>query len=173
MAAKPPTDHCKCSHQLGYCSHPGKYASTGRVKSTHLWDYWTNSHPICRASSPETWNCPVTKLCLFANSWTAACQTSLSFTISQSLLKFMSIESMMLSNHLIFCHPFLLLPSIFPSIRVFSNELALCTRWLKYWSFSFSVSPSSEYSGLISLRIDWSDLLAIRRTLKSLFQHHN
>ena len=110
---------------------------------------------------------------LFSASWTVACQTSLSFTISQSLLKFMSIESMMLSNHLIICHPFLLLPSIFPSMRVFSNELALCIRWLKYWSFSFSVSPSNEYSELISFRIDWSNLLAIQQTLKSLFQHHN
>ena len=93
--------------------------------------------------------------------------------LSMSLLKFMSIESMMLSNHLIICHPFLLLPSIFPSMRVFSNELALCIRWLKYWSFSFSVSPSNEYSELISFRIDWSNLLAIQQTLKSLFQHHN
>ena len=118
MAAKPPADHCKFPHQLGYCSHLGKDASTGRVKSTHLWDYRTNSHPIFRASSPETWNCPVTKMCLFANSWTAACQTSLSFTISQSLLKFISIESVMLSNHLILCY-LLSLPSIFPSIRGF------------------------------------------------------
>ena len=88
---------------------------------------------------------------LFGTPWTAACQTSLSFTISQSLLRLMSIESVMPSNHLIFCHPLLLLPSIFPSIRVFSNESALLIKWPKYWSFSFSISPSKEYSGLISL----------------------
>ena len=93
------------------------------------------------------------------------------FTISQSLLKFISIKSVMPSNHLILCHPLLLLSSIFPSIRVFSNESALCIRWLKYWSFSFSIHPSNEYSGLISLRIDWFDLLAVQGTLKSLLQH--
>ena len=105
--------------------------------------------------------------------WTAACQASLSFTISWSLLKLMSIESVMPSNHLILCHPLLLLPSIFPSIRVFSKELALCIRWPKYWSFSFSISPSSDYLGLISFRIDWFDLLAVQGTLKSLLQHHS
>ena len=103
--------------------------------------------------------------------WTAACQAYLSSTISWSLLKFMSIESVMLSTHLILCRPFLLLPSILPSIRVLSNELALCIRWPKYWSFSFS--PSNEYSGLISFRINWFDLLAVQGTLKSLLQHHN
>ena len=108
---------------------------------------------------------------LFVTPWTAACQASLSITISQSLLKLMSIESVMPSNHFILCHPFLLLPSIFPSIRVFSNELALHIRWLKYWRFSFSISPSSEYSGLISFKIDWFDLLAVQGTLKSLLQH--
>ena len=108
---------------------------------------------------------------LFATAWTTACQASLSFTISQSLLKLMSIESVMPSNHLILCHPLLPLPSLFPSIRVFSNELALCIRWPKYWSFSFSISPCSEYSGLISFRIDWFDLLAVQGTVKSL-QHH-
>ena len=105
--------------------------------------------------------------------WTAACQASLSFTISQSLLKLMSIELVMPSNHLILCHPFLLLPSIFPSIRVFSNELALCIRWPKYWSLSFSISPSNEYSGLISLRIGWFDLPAIQGILQSLLQYHS
>ena len=105
--------------------------------------------------------------------WTAAHQASLSFTISQSLLKPMSIELMMPSNHLVLCHPLLLLPSIFPSIRVFSIKLALCIRWPKYWRFSFSISPSSEYSGLISFRIDWLDLLAVQGTLKSLLQHHS
>ena len=97
---------------------------------------------------------------LFVTPWTAACQASLSFSISQSLLKLMSIASLMPSNHLILCHPLLLLPSIFPSIKVFSNESALHIRWPKYWSFSFSISPYSEYSGLISFRIDWFDFLA-------------
>ena len=106
-----------------------------------------------------------------AVSWAAAHQISLSFTISWSLLKFMSIESMMSSNHLILCHPLLLLPSVFPSIRVFSNQSALPIRWPKYWSFSFSISPSSEYSGLISFGIDWFDLLALQGSLKSLLQH--
>ena len=108
---------------------------------------------------------------LFATPWTAAPQASLSFTISQSLLKLMSIESMMPSNHLILCHPLFLLPSIFPSIRVFSNELVLHIRWPKCWSFS--ISPSNEYSGFISFRIDWLDPLAVQGTLKSLLQHHS
>ena len=110
---------------------------------------------------------------LFATPWTAAHRASLSFTISQSLLRLMSIESVMPSNHLILCCPLLLSPSIFPSIRVFSNESALHIRWPKYWSFSFSISPSKEYSGLISFRIDWLDLLAVQGTLKSLLQHHS
>ena len=110
---------------------------------------------------------------LFVTSWTAACQASLSFTISWRLLKFMSIELVILSNHLILCHPLLLLLSIFPSIRVFSNELALPIRWPKYWSFSFSISPSNKYSALISFRIDWFDLLAVQGTLRSLLQHHS
>jgi len=105
--------------------------------------------------------------------WTAACEASLSITNSQSLLKLMSIELVMSSNHLILCRPLLLLPSIFPSIRVFSNESALHIWWPKYWSFSFSISPSNEYSGLISFRIDWLDLLAVQGTLKSLLQHHS
>ena len=109
---------------------------------------------------------------LFATPWTAACQASQSITNSQSLLKHMSIESVMPSNYL-FCRPVLLLPSVFPSIRVFSNQLFLRIRWPKYWSFSFSISPSNEYSGLISFRIDWFDLLAVRGTLKSLLQHHS
>ena len=110
---------------------------------------------------------------LFATPWTAACQASLSITNSQSLLKLMSIESVMPSNHLILCRPLLLLPSIFPNIRVFSNELVLHIMWPKYWSFSFSLSPSNEYSGLISLRIDWFDVLAVQETLKSLLLHHS
>ena len=100
--------------------------------------------------------------------WTAACQASLSITNFQSLLKLMSIELVMPSNHLILCHPHLLQPSIFPSIRVFSNKSVLCIRWPKYWSFSFSISPSDEYLGLISFRMDWMDLLAVQGTLKSL-----
>ena len=109
---------------------------------------------------------------LFAIPWTAALQAPLSFTISQSLLKLMCIESVMSSNHLILCCP-LLLSSIFPSIRVLSNESAVCIRWPKYWSFSFSNSPSNEYSGLISFRIDLCDLLAVHRILKSLLHHHS
>ena len=105
--------------------------------------------------------------------WTAACQTSLSFTISWSLLKLMSIESVRPSNHLFLCHPLLLLPSIFPCISVFSNESPLHIRCPKYWSFSFSISPSNDYSGLISFRIDQFDLLAVQGTLKSLFQHYS
>ena len=108
-----------------------------------------------------------------ATAWTIAHRASLSFTISQSLLKLMSTEVVMPSNHLILCHPLLLLPSIFPSIRDFSSESVLCIRWPKYWSFSFSISPSNEYSGLISFRIDWFDLLAIQGTLKSLLQYHS
>ena len=104
---------------------------------------------------------------------TAARQASLSFTVSQSLSKFMSIESVIPFNHLILCHPLLLLPSIFPSKRVFSNESVLCIRWPKYWSFSFNISPSNEYSGLISFRMDWLDLLAVQGTPKSLLQHHS
>ena len=106
--------------------------------------------------------------------WTAAHQTFLSIPNSRSLLKLMSsIESMMPSNHLVLCHPLFLPPSILPSIRVFSNESVLCIRWPKFWSFSFSISPSNEYSGLISFGIDWSDLLAVQGTLKSLLQHHS
>ena len=105
--------------------------------------------------------------------WTSACQASLSFTISQSLLKLMSIELVMPSNHLILCHPLLFLPSIFPSIRVFSSESALCFRQPKYCSFGFSISPCNEYSGLISFRIDCFDLLAVQETLKSLLQYHS
>ena len=104
---------------------------------------------------------------------TAACQASLSITNSQSLLKLMSIESVMPSNHLILCHPLLLLPSLFLSIRVFSNESVLCNRWPRYWSVSFSISPSNEYSELISFRIDWFDLFAIQGPLKSLLQHRS
>ena len=109
---------------------------------------------------------------LFATPWTAAYQASQSIANSRSLLKLMSIESVMPSSHLILCCPLLLLPSIFPSISVFSKESVLRIRWLKYWSFSFSISPSNEYSGQISFRMEWLDLLAVQGTLKSLLQHH-
>ena len=109
----------------------------------------------------------------FATPWNAACQASLSITNSWSLLKFMSIKSVMPSNHLILCCPLLLPPSVFPSIRFCSNELVLRIRWPKYWSFSFSISPSNEYSGLISFRIYWLDLLGVQGTLKNLLQHHS
>ena len=110
---------------------------------------------------------------LFVIPWTAACQAPLSFTISQSLLKLMSIQSVMPYNHLIPGCPLLLLPSIFPNIRVFSSESVLFSRWPKYWSFRVSISPSNEYSGLISFRMDWFDFLAVQGTLKSLLQHHS
>ena len=110
---------------------------------------------------------------LFATSWITSWQTSLSITNSQSLLKLMSIESVMPSSHLIFCRPLLLLPPIPPSIRVFSSESTLHMRWPKYWRFSFSISPSNEHPGLISFRMDWLDLLAVQGTLKSLLQHHS
>ena len=110
---------------------------------------------------------------LFATPLTAACQACLSITNSRSLRKLKSIESVMPSNHLILCCPLLLLPSIFPNIRVFSNESALCIRWPKYWSFTFNISPSNEHPGLTSFRMDWLDLLAVQGTLKSLLQHHS
>ena len=125
-----------------------------------LFFFFSSVHSLCRV-----W--------LFVTPWTAAHQALLSITISQSFLKLMPIELMMPSNHLILCHPLLLLPSIFPSIRVFSNELALLIRWPKYWSFSFSISPSNEYSGLISFRTDWFDLLAVQGTLEHLLKHHS
>ena len=112
-------------------------------------------------------------VCLFATPWTAARQASLSISNFQSLLKLMSIESVMPSNHLILCRPLLLPPSVFPSIRIFSNESALRIRWPKYWSFSFNISPSNEHPGLLSFRMDWLDLLAVQGTLKSLLQHHS
>ena len=122
-----------------------------------------------RPSSVQSLSC----IQLFATPWTSACQASMSITNSQSLLKLMSIESVMPYNHLILCRPLLLLPSVFPNIRVFSNESALCIRWPKYWSFSFSISPFNEHSGLISFRMNWLDLLAVQGTLKRLLQHHS
>ena len=116
---------------------------------------------------------PHSRIQLFETPWTATCHASVSITNCQSLLNLMSIESVMPSNHLILCCPLLLLPSVFPSIRVFSNESVLHIRWPKYWSFSFSISPSKEYSGLISFGMDWLDLLAVQGTLKSLLQHES
>ena len=116
---------------------------------------------------------PLSPVLLILTPWTAACQASMSITNSRSLLKLMSIESVMPSNHLILCRPLLLLPSVFPNIRVFSNESVLRIRWPRYRSFSFSISSANEYSGLISFRMDWLDLLAVQRTLKSLLQHHS
>ena len=125
----------------------------------------------------DSWQLSVQFSCsvvqLLVTPWTAACQASLSITDSWSLLKLMFIESVMPSNHLILCRPLLLLPSILPSIKVLSNESVLHIRWPKYWSFSFSISPSNEYSGLISFRMDWFDLLAVQGTLKSLLQHYH
>ena len=130
---------------------------------------WLSCMQALQFSSVQSLSC----VRLFVIPWTAACQVSLSITNSQSSLKLTSIESVMPSNHLILCHPLLLPSSVFPSIRVFSNESALRIRWPKYWSFSFSISPSSEYSGLISRRMGWLDLLAVQGTLKSLLQHHS
>ena len=117
--------------------------------------------------------CSVAKLCPLCGPMDAAHQAFLSFTVSQSLLKFLSIDSVMLSNHLILCHPLLLLLSIFTSTKFFSSDLALPIRWPKHWSFSFSISPSNDYSGLMSFRIDWFDLHTVQGTLKSLLRHHN
>ena len=125
--------------------------------------------PILRFSSVQSLSC----VQLFVTTWTAAHQASLSITNSWSPPKPMSIESVMQSNHLILCHPLFLLPSIFPSIRVFSNESALCIWWPKYWSFSLNIYPSNEHPGLISFRMDWLDLLAVQGTLKSLLQYHS
>ena len=142
--------------------------------------HWDIVHKVIKycIENKISWACLLLLLshsvmCYSATPWTAACRVSLSFTISRSLLKLTFIELMMPSNHLILCCPLLLLPSIVPSIRVFSSESVLHIRWPKYWSFSFNISPSNEYSGLISFRIDWFDLLAVKGTLKSLLQHHN
>ena len=143
---------------------------------SHLWSLspWTISvsilSAICGIQASQELS---VQFPFFTLPWTAACQASLSITSSQSLLKLRSIKSVMPSNHLILCHPLLLLPSIFPSFRVFSNKSVLRIRWPKYWSFSFSISPSNGYSGLISFSIDWFDLLAVQGTLNSLFQHHS
>ena len=136
-----------------------------------LWKNYSEPLPMLKSgfcfSSVQSLSC----VQLLETPWTAACQASLSITISQSLLKVMSIEAVVLSNQLIFCCPLLLLSLIFPSIGVFFNESALCIRWPKYWSFSFSISSSNEYSGLISFRIDWLDLLTVQRILKRVFSN--
>ena len=130
-------------------------------------------HVKCRNIASVSSVQSLSRVQLFATPWTAAHQASLSITNSRSLLKLMSIKSVMPSNHLILCHPLLLLPPISPNIRIFSNESPLCIRWLKYWSFSFNISPTNEHPGLISFRMDWLDLLAVQGTLKSLLQHHS
>ena len=143
-------------------SHPLLLQLSSRVLPLHLCIYSVQFSSV-------HW---LSRVWLYATPWTTARQTSLSITNSRSLPKLMSIELVMPSNHLILCRP-LLLPSIFHNIRVFSNELTLCIRWPKYWSFSFSISLFDEYSGLISFRVDWFDLLAVQGNLKSLFQYHN
>ena len=140
-----------------------RFLTTGSPGTSLCLSSWMNGYSV--QSPSHVW--------LFATPWTAARQASLSITNSWSSPKLMSVESVMPSNHLILCHPLLLLPSIFPSIRVFSNESALRIRWPKYWSFSFNISPSNEHPGLISFRMDWLDLLAVQGTLKSLLQHHS
>ena len=146
-----------------------------RGVNPRLLHWQPDSFPLSRQGSTTHLSSvqSLSRVLLFATPGTAARQASLSITNSWSLLRLKSIKSVMPSNHLILCHPFLLLPSIFPSIRVFSNELVLCIRWPKYWSFWFSISPSSEYSGLISFRMDWLDLLAVQGIFKSLLQHHS
>ena len=142
---------------------------TWAKQNCSLIDKWIKKIYIFYISSVQS----LSHVWLSATPWTAARQASLSITNSCSLLKLMSIETVIPSNHLILCHPLLLLPSIFPSIRVFSNESVLCIRWPQYWSFSFIISPSNEYLGVISFRMDWLDLLAVQGTLKSLLQHHS
>ena len=139
------------------------------IPTAQLGDGWQNNPVYLSVSSLQSLSC----VWLFETPRTEEHQASLSITNSRSLLKLMSIKSVMPSSHLILCRPFLLLPSIFPSIRVFSSESVHCIRWPNYWSFSFSISPSNEYSGLISFRIDCFDLLAVQETLKSPLQHHN
>ena len=146
----------------------------GLFKSKMWWYLLIALHNTSHRSGLKKCCCSATQLYLtLCDPWTTGHQASLSFTISLSLRRLMFTESVMPSNHLVLCHPLLLLPSVSPSIRVFSNKLALYIRWPKYWSFSFSISPTNKYSGLISFRIDWFDLLAVQSTLKSLLQHHS
>ena len=147
-----------------------------KKKGTPSWSLFISYKPFLCTFHIKFLISPVQSLScvqLFVTPWTVARQASLSITNSWSLLKLMSIELVIPSNHLILCHPLLFLPSIFPSIGVFSNESALCIRWPKYWSFSFNITPSNEHPGLISSRMDWLDLLAVQGTLKSLLQHHS
>ena len=154
----------------------GKYAN-GQELGSYIDRSMTSCWQKCQSSNPMEKShqfSSITQLYrTLVTPWTAVCQASLSITNSQSLLKLMSIKSVMPSNHLILCCPLPLLPSFFPSIRIFSDESVLCIKWPKYWSFSFSICPSNEYSGLISFRMDWLDLLAVQGTLKSLLQHHS
>ena len=147
----------------------------GRSKRKATYGYIWLIHIVVQQRPAQHWKAAIVQslshVQLFATLWTTALQASLSFTIAQSLFKLMSIELVMPSNHLILCRPLLLLPSIFLSIRVFSNQSALCIKWAKYWSFS--ISPSNEYSELLYFKIDWFDLLAVQGTLKSLLQHHS
>ena len=145
-----------------------------KPRNITFWLYWCLSYHALRNSLTLKFSSvQFSRVWLFVTPWTAAHQASLSITNSRSSPKPMSIESVMPSNHLILCHPLLLQPSIFPSIRVFSTESTLCMRWPKYWSFSFNISPSNEHPGLISFRMDWLDLLAVQGTLKSLLQQHS
>ena len=169
----------KCSadfHVLRFTSLLLPCSLVNRHK-TDVWEYVCTHASLCRSILEES--CRVSlvqslsRVGLFVSPWITAHQASLSITSSHSLSKLMSIELVMPSNHLILCGPFLLLPSIFPSIRVFSNESDLHMRWPKYWSFSFTISPSNENPGLISFRMDWLDLLAVQGTLKSFLQHHS
>ena len=163
---------------ITFCQNSSQWTHSSRVVLHGMAHSFTElCKPLCQDACSlegklwQTWFSSVQSLnyvWLFVTPWTAAHQASLSITNSRSLLKLMSIESLMPSNHLILCHPLLLLPSIFPSIRVFSNESILHVRWPKYWSFSFNISPSTEHPGLISFRVDWLDLLAVQGTLKSL-----
>ena len=170
------------------CLYNGISFSHKKSWSTDAYTIWMNLKNIILSKIsqaqrlytmiPFIWNIlssvqSLSRVQLFATPWNAARQASLSITNSQNLLKLMSIESVMPSNHLILCRPLLFPPSIFPSIRVFSNSSVLRIKWPKYWSFCFSINPSDEYSGLISFRTDWFELLAVQRTLKSLLQHHS
>ena len=152
-----------------HLSIPASTQASGNHRSFFVTVITVLPFPECHTCCCSVLSC----VQLFVTPWTAEHQASLSFTISQSLLRFMFIQSVMLLNHLLLFYPLLLRPSIFPSIRVFSNESALRISWPKYWSFIFSISPSSEYSGLISFRIDWLCLFAVQGTLKSLLQHHS
>ena len=161
---------------LEWVATSGDLSNQGIEPISPAWQ--VDSLPLSHQQSPQFWVTPssvqsLSRVWLFVTPMDCSTSGFPVITNSQSLLKLMSIESAMPSSHLILCHPLLLLPSIFPSIRVFSNESVLCIRWPKYWNFSFSISPSNEYSGLISFRMDWLDLLAVQGTLKSLLRHHN